>query len=70
MVDSRGLSGRRETSFGTGEIDTIITEMDPEGCDPAWRRQYWKRTQTQGGIMSAGGTVRPRQPHCVSAGGP
>ena len=36
---------------------TNITEMDPERFDIAWWRKYWKRTQTQGVIINAGGIV-------------
>ncbi len=36
---------------------TNITEIDPERYDIAWWRQYWKRTETQGVIINAGGIV-------------
>ena len=36
---------------------TNITEIDPERYDIAWWRQYWKRTETQGVIVNAGGIV-------------
>jgi hypothetical protein len=36
---------------------TNITEIDPERYDIGWWRQYWKRTQTQGVIVNAGGIV-------------
>jgi len=36
---------------------TNITEIDPERYDLAWWRKYWKRTQTQGVIINAGGIV-------------
>jgi hypothetical protein len=36
---------------------TNITEMDPARYDIAWWRQHWKRTQTQGVIVNAGGIV-------------
>ena len=36
---------------------TNITEMDPESYDIEWWRRYWKRTQTQGVIINAGGIV-------------
>ncbi|HET7872792.1 MAG TPA: beta-galactosidase, partial [Terriglobales bacterium] len=36
---------------------TNITEADPERYDIGWWRQYWKRTQTQGLIINAGGIV-------------
>jgi len=36
---------------------TNITEIDPERYDIGWWRQYWKRTQTQGVIINAGGIV-------------
>ena len=36
---------------------TNITEMDPERYDIGWWRQYWKRTETQGVIVNAGGIV-------------
>jgi len=34
-----------------------ITEKDPSMYDIAWWRKYWKRTQTQGIIINAGGIV-------------
>src|SRR6516225_4689249 len=36
---------------------TNITEIDPATYDIAWWRTYWKRTQTQGVIINAGGIV-------------
>src|SRR5258708_18140682 len=36
---------------------TNINELDPQRYDIAWWRQHWKRTQTQGVIINAGGTV-------------
>ena len=36
---------------------TNITEIDPEQYDVAWWRSYWKRTETQGVIINAGGIV-------------
>src|SRR6266403_999653 len=36
---------------------TNITEMDPERYDIPWWRQHWKRTQTQGVVINAGGIV-------------
>ncbi len=36
---------------------TNITEIDPTRYDIAWWRSYWKRTQTQGVIINAGGIV-------------
>ncbi|MBI4875400.1 MAG: beta-galactosidase [Acidobacteria bacterium] len=36
---------------------TNITEKDPQRYDIAWWREYWKRTQTQGVILNAGGIV-------------
>ncbi len=36
---------------------TNITELDPEQYDIGWWRKYWKRTQTQGVIINAGGIV-------------
>ncbi|MHB8520914.1 MAG: beta-galactosidase, partial [Limisphaerales bacterium] len=36
---------------------TNITEQDPARYDLAWWRRYWKRTQTQGVIINAGGIV-------------
>ncbi len=36
---------------------TNITEIDPARYDIPWWRQYWKRTQTQGVIINAGGIV-------------
>ncbi len=36
---------------------TNITEIDPTRYDIPWWRNYWKRTQTQGVIINAGGIV-------------
>ena len=36
---------------------TNITEIDPTRYDIPWWRTYWKRTQTQGVIINAGGIV-------------
>ena len=36
---------------------TNITELDPVQYDIAWWRDYWKRTETQGVIINAGGIV-------------
>ena len=36
---------------------TNINELDPQRYDIAWWRQYWKRTQTQGVVVNAGGIV-------------
>ncbi|HLX70261.1 MAG TPA: alpha-amylase family protein [Verrucomicrobiae bacterium] len=36
---------------------TNITEIDPGQYDVAWWREYWKRTETQGAIINAGGIV-------------
>ena len=36
---------------------TNITEIDPDRYDIAWWRKHWKRTQTQGVIINAGGIV-------------
>jgi hypothetical protein len=36
---------------------TNITEIDPTRYDVAWWRKYWKRTDTQGVIINAGGIV-------------
>ena len=36
---------------------TNITELDPIQYDIAWWREYWKRTETQGVIINAGGIV-------------
>jgi len=36
---------------------TNTAEIDPERYDIAWWRAYWKRTQTQGVIINAGGIV-------------
>jgi len=36
---------------------TNITEKDPARYDIAWWREYWKRTETQGIIVNAGGIV-------------
>jgi hypothetical protein len=44
---------RRLTRWG----QTNITEKDPATYDIAWWRSYWKRTQTQGVVINAGGIV-------------
>lgn len=44
---------RRVTRWG----QVNITEKDPPHYDIDWWRQYWKRTQTQGVIINAGGIV-------------
>jgi len=44
---------RRVTRWG----QTNITEKDPAHYDIEWWRKYWKRTQTQGVIVNAGGIV-------------
>lgn len=36
---------------------TNITELDPEQYDVEWWRGYWKRTETQGVVINAGGIV-------------
>lgn len=36
---------------------TNITEKDPVRYDIGWWREYWKRTETQGVIINAGGIV-------------
>src|SRR5215472_16581023 len=36
---------------------TNINELDPTRYDIPWWRVYWKRTQTQGVIINAGGIV-------------
>jgi hypothetical protein len=36
---------------------TNITEMDPKRYDIKWWREYWKKTNTQGVIINAGGIV-------------
>lgn len=36
---------------------TNIAEIDPERYDIAWWRSYWKRTNTQGVVVNAGGIV-------------
>lgn len=36
---------------------TNIAEIDPERYDISWWRSYWKRTQTQGVVVNAGGIV-------------
>ena len=36
---------------------TNVTEIDPEHYDVEWWRGYWKRTETQGVIINAGGIV-------------
>lgn len=44
---------RRVTRWG----QVNITEKDPQQYDIAWWRKYWKRTETQGVIINAGGIV-------------
>ncbi|HTL59547.1 MAG TPA: alpha-amylase family protein [Candidatus Limnocylindrales bacterium] len=44
---------RRVTRWG----QTNITEIDPQQYDIAWWRKHWRRTQTQGVIINAGGIV-------------
>ena len=44
---------RRTVRWG----QTNIREIDPQEYDIAWWRQHWKRTQTQGVIINAGGIV-------------
>lgn len=44
---------RRITRWG----QTNITEKDPDRYDITWWRNYWKRTQTEGVIINAGGIV-------------
>lgn len=44
---------RRVTRWG----QVNITEKDPAQYDIAWWRKYWKRTQTDGVIINAGGIV-------------
>jgi len=44
---------KRVTRWG----QTNITEKDPAHYDIEWWRKYWKRTQTQGVIVNAGGIV-------------
>ena len=44
---------RRITRWG----QTNITEIDPAQYDIAWWRRYWRRTQTAGVIINAGGIV-------------
>ncbi|HTF21793.1 MAG TPA: beta-galactosidase [Chryseolinea sp.] len=44
---------RRVTRWG----QVNITEKDPAKYDIAWWRKYWKRTQTEGVIINAGGIV-------------
>ena len=49
---------KRVTRWG----QTNITEKDPAHYDIEWWRKYWKRTQTQGIIVNAGGIVQsPRK---------
>jgi Hypothetical glycosyl hydrolase 6 len=36
---------------------TNINELDPQHYDISWWREHWKRTQTQGVIINAGGIV-------------
>jgi hypothetical protein len=57
--EGRGENGskapwyRRVTRWG----QTNITEIDPRQYDIDWWRQHWRRTQTQGVIVNAGGIV-------------
>jgi len=44
---------RRTARWG----QTNITEKDPVRYDIPWWREYWKRTETQGVIINAGGIV-------------
>src|SRR5262245_8269205 len=44
---------RRVTRWG----QTNITEIDPVQYDIGWWRQHWRRTQTEGVIINAGGIV-------------
>lgn len=44
---------RRITRWG----QTNITEIDPARYDIGWWRNHWKKTQTQGVIINAGGIV-------------
>ncbi|MGE5420091.1 MAG: twin-arginine translocation signal domain-containing protein, partial [Chloroflexota bacterium] len=44
---------RRITRWG----QTNITEKDPVTYDIGWWRNHWKKTQTQGVIINAGGIV-------------
>src|SRR5262249_11169788 len=44
---------RRITRWG----QTNITEVDPVRYDIGWWRNYWKKTQTQGVIINAGGII-------------
>ncbi len=52
--DSRAVPWYRRT-LRWGQ--TNITEVDPARYDISWWRGYWKRTQTQGVIINAGGIV-------------
>ncbi len=36
---------------------TNLNEVDPVRCDPAWWRDYWRRTCVQGVVINAGGIV-------------
>ena len=36
---------------------TNLTEIDPEICDIGWWKEFWKKTDTQGIIVNAGGIV-------------
>ena len=44
---------RRVTRWG----QTNITEIDPAHYDIRWWREFWKKTETQGVIINAGGIV-------------
>jgi hypothetical protein len=44
---------RRVTRWG----QTNITEMDPQRYDIGWWRKHWRRTETQGVVVNAGGIV-------------
>src|SRR5512140_957379 len=46
-------SYRRTLRWG----QTNITEIDPQRYDIPWWRAYWKRTETQGVVVNAGGIV-------------
>ena len=44
---------RRVSRWG----QTNITEIDPQRYDIGWWREYWRRTETQGVVLNAGGIV-------------
>lgn len=49
-----GVPWYRNT-YRWGQIN--LNELDPEHFDVSWWREYWKRTQTQGMVINAGGII-------------